>query len=38
VWEPVPGAENVAGTGAIVAVLDTGAAGHTQRFYRVRLS
>jgi hypothetical protein len=37
-WEPVPGAETLAGTGALVEVLDPGAANRTQRFYRVRLN
>jgi hypothetical protein len=37
-WEPVPGAENVTGTGAVVPVLDAGAAGRAQRFYRIRLN
>jgi hypothetical protein len=38
VWEPIPGAEAIAGTGAIVSVLDAGAGNRTQRFYRVRLN
>jgi hypothetical protein len=38
IWEPVPGAANVPGNGATVAVLDAGATGQPQRFYRVRLN
>jgi hypothetical protein len=38
VWEAVPGAETIAGTGGAVTVLDPGAANRAQRFYRVRLN
>ncbi len=38
VWEAVPGATNVLGTGATVEVTDAGAATQSQRFYRVRLN
>ncbi len=38
VWEPVPGATDVAGTGAVVAVIDAAGSGRPQRFYRVRLN
>lgn len=37
VWEPVPGATNVAGTGAIVEVTDAGAVNQAQQFYRIAL-
>jgi hypothetical protein len=38
IWEPVPGAEAIAGTGAILQVLDASAATRPQRFYRVQLN
>jgi hypothetical protein len=38
VWEPIPGAEAIAGAGALVSVLDPDAATRAQRFYRVRLN
>jgi len=37
IWEPVPGATDVAGTGGTVEVNDAGAANQSQRFYRVAL-
>jgi hypothetical protein len=37
-WEPVPGAEAIAGTGVIVQVFDAGVANQPQRFYRIRLN
>jgi hypothetical protein len=36
-WSPVPGAENVPGTGGIVPVTDLGGARSAQQFYRVRV-
>jgi hypothetical protein len=38
VWEPLPGATSVPGTGAVVSVLDAVATSQAQRFYRVRLN
>jgi len=38
VWATVPGAGNVSGTGAIVHVMESGAANRLQRFYRVRIN
>jgi hypothetical protein len=37
-WTTVPGAENVAGAGEIVQVIDIGGAGQPQRFYRVTVN
>ena len=34
-WEPLPGATNLPGTGALVEVLDAGVTNQPQRFYRV---
>ena len=38
VWEPLPDATSVPGTGAVVSVLDAVATSQAQRFYRVRLN
>jgi len=35
-WQPVPGAGEIAGTGAIVEFIDSNAASSPQRFYRLR--
>jgi hypothetical protein len=35
VWEPVPGTENLPGTGAVMQAIDSGAAVQSQRFYRI---
>jgi hypothetical protein len=37
IWEPVPGATNVAGTGEIVSIVDRGAGCQAMRAYRARL-
>ena len=37
-WQTVPGAQALLGTGAIVQVIDPGGATRPQRFYRVRLN
>jgi hypothetical protein len=37
VWSPLPGAEDVPGTGATVTVYDPGVGCNSQRHYRVRL-
>jgi len=38
VWEPVPGAEAIAGTGALTEALDPAVVSQAQRFYRVRVN
>lgn len=37
VWEPIPGATNIVGTGEIVSVVDRGAGCQSMRAYRARL-